>query len=133
MLQVTSPRTYSTSTNVLGWNYIQDMMFLIKLLKEPASNFDYISFSSSSTCLESSCKLKFNLCKSNLSRHYVLLLIVLCTYGTLTLRTALVFPVHIANSTMAFEVCQHFVLFFFFFGLPVFFPSFVVKSLDTHS
>ena len=58
---------------LMYWLELQDMMFLIKLLKEPAYNFnilDYISFSTTSTRSGSTRKLKFKICKSNLSRHY---------------------------------------------------------------
>ena len=46
---------------LMYWLELQDMMFLIKLLKEPADNFnilDYISFSTTSTRSDSTRKLK---------------------------------------------------------------------------
>ena len=121
---------------LMYWLELQDMMFLSKLLKEPADNFnilDYISFSTTSTRSGSTRKLKFKICKSNLSRHYYFNRIVrlwnsfpvidltvsvrsikkflfIISGNTspliliLTLHVVFISPVHTVNSITAFDV-----------------------------
>ena len=58
---------------LMYWYELQDLMFLVKCLKDPPDNFDilsHISFLSSCTRASSSKKLKHNLCHTTTTRHF---------------------------------------------------------------
>ena len=58
---------------LMYWYELQDLMFLVKCLKDPSDNFDilsHISFVSSCTRASSSTKLKHNFCRTTTTRHF---------------------------------------------------------------
>lgn len=90
---------------LMYWFEIQDVMFVIKCIKEPPDNFnifDYIKFNESSTRSSAYNHLKFNFCRTSHSRHFFFNRIVqLWNY------LVPVIDLSLSLSTIRRHLCQH--------------------------